>query len=747
MAPLLSANPLKELADKTGAVTPILPPGRKVHQPRLDPIRSCADLPARVFYVKSPCGTGKNYTLRGLFENLAAEGKDALGLVHRQSLAWSVNASYPSLACYLAEGTIDKEGGIGKSAVVCLDSLEKVRISTFTDGEIGDRKITVVLLDEVEQLARHMVGATLKKRRRIGPVYRALRTILQSADHIICQDADLSMVAIRFIRDLMEWTKPEEFDEFALKNEWRDTDRTATIYSSEGQLVEKLVEVGADEKVWCYSTSRNGAAAAHLAYTRTHPDKRAILLDRFTSTLPEQAALLSQKTPAEAQAAWSAYDAVFCTGTVGTGVSVEVPFRVFGLCGSGHGPIAQDVKQGLHRVRAPIGKQIDIYVGGRVCTGETNGEIVKSNMRTNSEESRKFLQEVTEWPLYVEKSGELDVKAVDKSTDPYLVALACDVEAQRARWGNHFADVTVKDPITAVAVGTKRGPLLHHLEGCGFTLKAVAAPAKDELKALKTWMDALRKETKVEKAKRAVQAPLYTLKAALEEYGQQGTPEAEAVTTKAEIVDFHGSARRPGLTVDQVLQDREGMYRWQCRLLARVIAWHRGDKAAVVALDAEDADTGLSVQFGNAAVQTRDLVALLRVFGIDNLESAAKDQLVLRGNPLVIEHLAKTYRERFIRTLKITLGKGYVDKPITLAQILLERMGLRTLATRPRRGKTQATTHTIRPEVFDQVFADAQQYLTKITTKVAPIAAPELGSIADVEAALALTLAGILADG
>ncbi len=720
VGPLLGANPLTELITESRVVAPIKPSGKKIHQPKLDPIASYKDLPARVFYVKSPCGTGKNYTLRGMFESLADEGKDALGLVHRQSLAWSVNSSYPSLACYLEEGTVDKEGGITGSAVVCLDSLEKVRLSIFENSEIKDRKITVVLLDEVEQLARHMVGQTLKQRHRIGPVYKALSRILQSADYIICQDADLSMVSVRFIRDLMEWTEPHHREEFALVNTWRDTDRTANVYSSEMQLVDKLIEVGADDRVWCYSTGRNGAAAAHLAYTRAHPGKRAILLDRYTSTTPAAAALLSQKTPAEAQAAWASYDAVFCTGTVGTGVSVEVPFHVFGLCSSGAGPIAQDVKQGLHRVRGPIAKQVHLFIGGPARFAETNSEIVQSNMRQNSKEARQFLKDLDkEWKQYVDKAGDKDVQYIAPE-DPQVVSLACDVEAQRARWGNHFADHAKKDPITGLIKEVVRGPLLVHLESCGFQLNPVAPPAKDVAKAMKKQMEALRKEVKVEKAKRGAASPLYTLKEALDEFGRQGTPEAEAVITKATIVDFHGPVVRPAVTVDQILQDRDGAYQRQCRTLAKVIAWQSGNKAAVAALDAEDADTGLSVQISSSAVQTRDLVALLRVFGIADLRTMVAVQTPLVGNPEVIKALATVYRDRFERTLRVNLGKGYIEKPVTLIQMLLDRMALKTTANRVR---NKASFHTIRQDVWAQTFADAQQYLKKITT---PVAAPLL---------------------
>lgn len=53
------------------------------------------------------------------------------------------------------------------------------------------------------------------------------------------------------------------------------------------------------------------------------------------------------------------------------------------------------------------------------------------------------------------------------------------------------------------------------------------------------------------------------------------------------------TAAAPLYTLERAIEEY-GLYRWQCRLLARVIAWQRGDKVAVGALDAEDADTGLS---------------------------------------------------------------------------------------------------------------------------------------------------------
>ncbi|MBP9945646.1 MAG: hypothetical protein KBH14_04570 [Vicinamibacteria bacterium] len=723
---------------------------RRINQPRLDLVESLDDIPARLWMVRSPCGTGKNFTLQGLFRKLEIAGKRAMGIVHRRSLAWSLHRSYSSLACYLADGVVDKDGGIDQSAVVCLDSILKVRSFVFQDGEEVSHRITLTLLDEVEQLAQHMVGGTLAKSKKIAPVYRALARMLQNSDYIIAQDADLSPVAVRFLRDLLGWVKPEDFDQAILINEWVNRDRTAVTYDCEGQVVEKLIEVGATEPVWLFSSTEMGATVAHLAYTRAHPDKRAILLTQPHSLTPEAQVLLRETDPARARIAWSKFDGVFCSTTVGTGVSVESYFRVFGLCTTFRkGLTAQANKQGIERVRPEyvIGKAAHLFIGGPVFAGEGNSEVLQSNLRISTKENRAYFDKIAGWKEYVDRADEMDVKYLDPN-DPAISALACDVEAQRNRWGNNFSDVESTHPVTG-AVTVKKCRIRHHLQEIGYTLVQGPAKTASEKKALDKWMMGLRKEVRLATVKRAKAAKPGTVKEVKALYGEGGTPEAEAALTKAELLEFHALADAE-LTEEKIAQDNDGRHRYVCMVFAWVICWQLGGTAPIVALDAENADSGVSVQISNAALRTDLLVAMLRAFGIKDIMDDAKRGTPIVPNPANLAHLFK-HRETVARVLDLHLTKDHAARPMTLLRSLLLRVGLRTSPTPNRtraNGVLPPRTYQLDFERVVQMMRDSMPYLDTITTSVPK---PEKWDISALElpyvqAQVTDLLAGIVAD-
>lgn len=731
----------------------ILPRGRQIvrhiNQPQLDLVRTLADIPARLWMIRSPCGTGKNFTLRGLFEMLARSGKRAMGVVNRRSLAWSLHRSYPSLGCYLAEGVVDKDGGIDQSAVVCLDSILKVRSFVFENGEEVSRRITITLLDEVEQLAQHMVGGTISKAKKIAPVYQALARMLQNSDYIIAQDADLSPLAARFLRDLLGWVKPEDFDQAILINDWVDTDRSAITYECEGAVVQKLIEVGATDPVWYFSSTEMGATVAHLAYTRTYPGKKAILLTQPTSLTAEAKALLRETDPQKAAIAWRHFDAVFCSTTVGTGISVEQHFNVFANCQTFRdGLTAQANKQGIERVRPAfvVNKTVHLYIGGRIYHGECNSEVIQSNRRISTKENKAYFDKISGWKEYVERANEKDIKYIDPN-DPAISALAADVEAQRNQWGNNFCDVEITHPITKV-VSIKKCRMRAHLEQIGYTLRAGPSLAPDEKKALDKWMMMLRKEVRDQTVKACKAANPHTVKEAKAIYGEGGTPEAEAALTKAEILAFHGLQDKD-LSEEKIARDNDGRYRALCISFAWVVCWQLGGKAPIVALDAENADSGVSVQLSNAALRTDLLVAMFAAFGIKDFLQDSKDGTPIVAKPTALAYLFK-HRDTVFRVLGWHLTKDHEARPMTLLRSLLLRVGLKTISTRPRSttGSRPPRGYQLDPQRTIEMMGDAMCYLDKITTAIPQPLAGDLSleELPAVRADLGELLAAMLSD-
>jgi len=80
---------------------------------------------------------------------------------------------------------------------ICLDSMSKLTPA--------NDKYQVILIDECEQVLRHLVGATVRPVRRA--VFKRLEHYLRQAEQVVLLDADLGMITLTLL-DNMKW-KPD----------------------------------------------------------------------------------------------------------------------------------------------------------------------------------------------------------------------------------------------------------------------------------------------------------------------------------------------------------------------------------------------------------------------------------------------------------------------------------------------------------------------------------------------------------
>lgn len=166
--------------------------------------------------IKSDKGTGKTTVMQQLVSDVRSQRfpgtkskdrpKTALLIGHRRALL-QMTASKLGLEFYLDVGRVDHNPRL---FAVCLDSL-----ANFTDPYVyavnGSRPLfqqddayDLIIIDESEQVLRHLVGDTIaSKRGGLERCYDALHFQLTRAKAIFALDADLSMLtahALRYLR-------------------------------------------------------------------------------------------------------------------------------------------------------------------------------------------------------------------------------------------------------------------------------------------------------------------------------------------------------------------------------------------------------------------------------------------------------------------------------------------------------------------------------------------------------------------
>lgn len=184
---------------------------------------------AGTVFIKSPKGTGKTRFLAE-YLNTLSKSSGILALVHRRSLAKSLSNEL-GLSCYLDEPELQKK------YVISVDSLIRF------DPKI-DIPPDVLVLDESEQMFRHLISETTKTDR--GLIFNILVWLINNAKQIICSDADLTGdLTVHLISKLRSSFEQEQ--SISIVNEWQTT-QSIEVYEDKKHLVADLALAVAEGK-------------------------------------------------------------------------------------------------------------------------------------------------------------------------------------------------------------------------------------------------------------------------------------------------------------------------------------------------------------------------------------------------------------------------------------------------------------------------------------------------------------------
>lgn len=243
--------------------------------------------------VKSPKGSGKTEVLKKLLQELAdgiykqgIEKKDRIKSIvligHRRALLSATSERLglkfylnPDTECEAEEGlrrfdvnsTAKSESKIGsklETLAVCLDSLpawNEPYVASFGPGYRPifkqDDPHDLVIIDESEQVFRHLMGGTIaKKCGGVARCFDALEYEIANAKGVIVLDADLGMLTAHALKELRPQDWHSRTRVIYNKPVPPDKERTLRLYNSETALrheVFKAIERGERCFVACNS--------------------------------------------------------------------------------------------------------------------------------------------------------------------------------------------------------------------------------------------------------------------------------------------------------------------------------------------------------------------------------------------------------------------------------------------------------------------------------------------------------------
>lgn len=363
---------------------------------------------AGIVMIKSPKGTGKTSPfLRNVVQDCRRQRQPVHVVGHRVNLLRELaSPDKLNLDFYL-----DIENGeTSNYMAICMDSTPRLLKKR--------QKLHTVIIDESEQVWRHVMSDTLERTR--SRVVAALTYLLRESTRVICLDADMTTeLTLEMLMQFRMQSRIESEPHFGLINQYKFSGRTTDLYSSWQQLLAHAVGRANQGGLLFISTNHKSKAVV-MAQLFKEMGKKTLLVSADTTQDDPDAVRFMENTTAESVN----YEVVIATPTAQTGISIDSDHftDVYGFFWSNVGTF-QDIDQALSRVRrsnhqsvwiqsaavkdkwvpAPLGpteervydKAMIMLGDRRISIGEAN-EVTKNELTWASVHARvKFLE--LEW--------------------------------------------------------------------------------------------------------------------------------------------------------------------------------------------------------------------------------------------------------------------------------------------------------------------------------------------------------------
>ena len=346
----------------------------KINQPYLNDSLS-SPTEAQIIGIKSPKGSNKTGWLVKIVEQAINDGKPVLVITHRIQLARDLCNRFGIDHIEEVRNSQTK-GVLGYG--LCIDSLHFNSQAYFCPDDWSE---AVIILDECEQVIWHLLDSSTCQENRIIIIQnfqQLLKIAIASGGKVYLSDADLSAIALDYIKDLI--ATPVQI--WVMENIYaRSFRRKLIVYSGNdpSEIVASLVKaLERGEKTLIHTTgqkarSKWGSINLELYLLFKFPKLKILRIDRDSVSQPGHPAYgcienLNQML--------GNYDVAIASPVIETGVSIDIKGHFDSVWGIAQGVQTVDaVCQTIERLRDHVPRHLwakKSAKGNRIGNGSTS---------------------------------------------------------------------------------------------------------------------------------------------------------------------------------------------------------------------------------------------------------------------------------------------------------------------------------------------------------------------------------------
>lgn len=352
---------------------------------------------AQIIGLRSPKGTGKTEWLARQIQKLIREGKPVLVITHRIQLAKALCSRFG--IDHIEEIKSSETVGI-LGYGLCIDSLHPNSQAHFNPENWSE---AVVILDECEQVIWHMLDSSTCQENRIAIIenfQQLLKTVVGTGGKIYLSDADLSCIAIDYVRKLIDIP----VNTWVVENVYKSNVKRKLIsYSGSDprELIAALTKaIARGEKALIHTTgqkakSKWGSINLESYLKQQFPDLKILRIDRDSVAEPNHPAYGCMSN---LDAILSNYDVAIASPVVETGVSVDIKGHFNSVWCIAQGVQTVDaVCQAVERLREDVPRHIWVKTtakGNRIGNGSTSIRGLLASQHKLTTANIRLLQQV-----------------------------------------------------------------------------------------------------------------------------------------------------------------------------------------------------------------------------------------------------------------------------------------------------------------------------------------------------------------
>lgn len=600
---------------------------------------------SNVVLLRGPQGVGKTFWLKETaMPALRAQhpGARVLYITHRRSMA-SQGCQRLGLPDYR-----DTKGTIHTDVSICVDSLYRINMEWNTEQQF------IILLDESEQVIRHLArGGTMNAEGRLR-AHNAWRSVFDRACAVVAMDADLSTLTVKELDYACPHLGPcaDEAQmirvDLPMQYEYKVSNTKNDVLAAMVETYEKGQKVA----VACQSRA-DAETIAQMLQTLDRSRKVGLVTSR---TLLQDEGKLANENPTKYA---SECDALVYSPSWGTAVSVEADgYTIYGFGCMGVGT-SSDLLQQLHRVRNPITSEVVVYLPKGGKANERSEQDIVSICLQRGEWTQRMVRQYL--PGIVLRSRV-------QLTDQEMAERFARVTVHQRNWGG---DGGMLGDAFCTLVRHRGG----HLEE---VQELVSQPRLDVTEAKVAAADL--QKAKWSKDVAGAELPDQDIQ-------EPSTYEEQCSQEKKELHDFYVREVTPEL----VLQDSNGRLRGRLRLLSDVMLAQDGLHAALGATDAKAVHAGAITHQSYRTVRALTIASAVKAAELSD-GSWMRSRPDQNANAIRLEMWLDVHRKKLDM-----LNMSYDDNstPMRWLSGIMRRMGLKLVSRRVRVEGKQHRIYTL----------------------------------------------------